>query len=51
MVIISKKNKLLEPHLKITNNISPGTIFYVDSESEVRISISDLHHVLWPDLW
>ena len=44
------KKELLEPHLKITYNISPGTIFYVDSESEVRISIFDLCHVLWPDL-
>ena len=26
-------------------------IFYVDSEYEVRNSIFDLHHVLWPDLW
>ena len=48
---ILPKMAYMKPYLDVTYYTSPGPIFHVDSESEVIISILDLCHVLWADLW
>ena len=47
---IMVKMELMKPYLDVTYYTSPGPIFYVDSEYDVRNQIWDLCQVLWVGL-
>jgi hypothetical protein len=45
------KMESMKPHPYVMYYTSPGLIFHVDSEYEVRNQILDWYHVLWADLY
>ena len=47
---ILPKIELMKPYPDIMYYTSPGPIFHVDSEYEVRNQILNVCHVLWADL-